>query len=262
MRVRGEYIVGTEFDRLDNILLSFTPPSIPITPPVTTDFEDGTPDGWHFLNTGGISIESSGGNPGKCCRIFDSGNGRSYAIDVDMLSSDNDNIGIMFNYQDNQNTYIFIWNRQGNWRSIVKVENGAESSLISDNVPYSEDVWYHINILFIDGHIDINIDGNQVFSVYDTNYISGGKAGLYARYNSPSYWDNFEVINNNSYKYLDLQVFLEGPFSGSDMNTGLNSSGNIPLSQPYNVPPCNYAGTESGGVYTYDFTFTSNFESF
>ncbi|NOX47177.1 MAG: hypothetical protein GXO89_09395 [Chlorobi bacterium] len=44
---------------------------------------------------------------------------------------------------------------------------------------------------------------------------------------------------------LDLLVYLEGPYSGSHMTTGLNSGGLIPLSQPYNTAPWNYAGTES-----------------
>ncbi|OQX74286.1 MAG: hypothetical protein B6D61_11720 [Bacteroidetes bacterium 4484_249] len=46
---------------------------------------------------------------------------------------------------------------------------------------------------------------------------------------------------------LDLLVYLEGPFSGSQMNTTLNSEGEIPLSQPYNTAPWNYSGTESVG---------------
>jgi hypothetical protein len=44
---------------------------------------------------------------------------------------------------------------------------------------------------------------------------------------------------------LDLLVYLEGPFSGSEMGTSLNFSGVIPLSHPYNSDPWNYSGTES-----------------
>jgi PKD repeat protein len=44
---------------------------------------------------------------------------------------------------------------------------------------------------------------------------------------------------------LELMVFLEGPFSGNQMNTSL---GNLrPLTQPYNILPWNYTGTESVG---------------
>jgi len=43
---------------------------------------------------------------------------------------------------------------------------------------------------------------------------------------------------------LDLKVFLEGPFNGIDMNSNLNNSSFIPLSQPYNTLPWNYFGSE------------------
>ncbi len=50
---------------------------------------------------------------------------------------------------------------------------------------------------------------------------------------------------------LDLKVFLEGPFNGSDMNTNLNGNPELveglPLSQPYNTSPWDYTGTESVG---------------
>ena len=44
---------------------------------------------------------------------------------------------------------------------------------------------------------------------------------------------------------LDLKVFLEGTFNGTAMNTELNNLSMIPLTQPYNAAPWNYAGTES-----------------
>jgi hypothetical protein len=44
---------------------------------------------------------------------------------------------------------------------------------------------------------------------------------------------------------LDLLVFLEGPYSVSEMGTSLNSTGAIPLFQPYNSTPWNYSGSES-----------------
>ena len=52
----------------------------------------------------------------------------------------------------------------------------------------------------------------------------------------------FEI---NAQTTLNLKVFLEGPFNGTFMNTGLNTAGLIPLAQPYNAAPWNYTGTES-----------------
>ena len=44
---------------------------------------------------------------------------------------------------------------------------------------------------------------------------------------------------------LNLKVFMEGPFNSTVMNTTLNSSGLLPLSQPYNGVAWNYTGTEN-----------------
>jgi len=53
-----------------------------------------------------------------------------------------------------------------------------------------------------------------------------------------------DIIDMGAYEYqfpgtgieLELTVFLEGPFNGTDMNTGLNPN-DIPLNQPYNTTP-------------------------
>lgn len=42
-----------------------------------------------------------------------------------------------------------------------------------------------------------------------------------------------------------VKFFLEGPYSVDSMTTSLNTSGYIPLDQPFNTSPWNYTGTES-----------------
>lgn len=46
---------------------------------------------------------------------------------------------------------------------------------------------------------------------------------------------------------VDIGVFLEGPFNGTDMNTHLNAGNFLPLAQPYNTAPWNYNGIEEVG---------------
>ena len=69
--VRVEYINGDEYDRIDNIQLSFTPVVIPVVPVVCSDFEDGGFDGWSFGFTAGVTNQATGGNPGRYIRITD-----------------------------------------------------------------------------------------------------------------------------------------------------------------------------------------------
>ncbi|MCB0806820.1 MAG: hypothetical protein KDC05_13570 [Bacteroidales bacterium] len=45
--------------------------------------------------------------------------------------------------------------------------------------------------------------------------------------------------------YVKISIWLEGPYKQGKMNTDLNKSGYLPTSQPFNVSPWNYDGTES-----------------
>ncbi len=51
----------------------------------------------------------------------------------------------------------------------------------------------------------------------------------------------FKLYFDLTSKFVALNAFLEGPFNGVDMN----SSGVIPLNQPFNGSPWNYSGSES-----------------
>jgi len=53
------------------------------------------------------------------------------------------------------------------------------------------------------------------------------------------------TVEVTGYCILDLKVFLHGPYDSGGMNTYLLMYWQFPFSQPYNIPPWNYAGTES-----------------
>jgi hypothetical protein len=60
--------------------------------------------------------------------------------------------------------------------------------------------------------------------------------------NIPVTWISSQVVIPLS---VNVKTFLQGPFFSTGMSTTLNSSGYLPLSQPYNLPPWNYNGSES-----------------
>jgi|GEM_PF-7102602 len=121
-------------------------------------------------------------------------------------------------------------------------------------------------------HYHLQIDDNSDFSSpeIDTTGIQvidkGASMAIrinelpgYLNLENKYYWwrlsavDGFGIESSfsggaNYFLYLvnaNVKVFLEGPFTGSQMITSLNNYGYIPLSQPYNQEPWNYAGTES-----------------
>jgi hypothetical protein len=60
--------------------------------------------------------------------------------------------------------------------------------------------------------------------------------------------DQVTVTVNAPLISLNLKIMLEGPFVTTEMNTLLNSTGYIPLQQPYGVSPWFYTGNEAVGA--------------
>lgn len=83
----------------------------------------------------------------------------------------------------------------------------------------------------------------------DDVFKTGGVTEVY--YND--FFESFPVQNyNNGSLYgaghivvLNIKAFFEGPYLNNEMTTILNTLGYIPLSQPFNVAPWNYTGSES-----------------
>ena len=87
-------------------------------------------------------------------------------------------------------------------------------------------------------------DNEQISILWNTQYTSITDAQ-----SSPF---NLSFVNGIVYRLyspqvveLNLKVFLEGPYSNNQMTHTLNDLGFIPLSQPYNINPWNYYGSES-----------------
>ncbi|RLD58158.1 MAG: hypothetical protein DRJ05_08520 [Bacteroidetes bacterium] len=91
-----------------------------------------------------------------------------------------------------------------------------------------------------------NVTRNSV--VGDVHFINSS-GGFHGTANED---DPFDNIHWNT--ELELKVYLEGPFNGTEMNTDLDGHPEpvegLPLSQPYNVAPWFYTGTESVSNFT------------
>lgn len=103
------------------------------------------------------------------------------------------------------------------------------------------------------GGMDIDPNGDDTLFTLHFNY-NGGESDLTfdagCEFAEPdltiapvSFFDGAVITGT----YFNIKAFLEGPFNGTTMNTGLNSGGYLPLAQPYSGVPWNYAGTENVG---------------
>lgn len=214
--------------------------------------------GWQFRN--GTWTETSGqlrqtsnyygsGILDGCYALTGSYFWSDYSLSTDFYSTDDDVIGLVINYQNATNMYMFTWNKQVPGRKISKWINGVETVLASEAVAFTQNTWYHADFGTQGGHIWLDINGINIFDIND-NSLNSGKAALFCYANQSSYYDNVEVRCANE---LDLKVFLQGPFNGAVMNTSLNPA-LIPLNQPFQpalpyfgtiTPDWYYTGTES-----------------
>ncbi|MCD4736231.1 MAG: choice-of-anchor J domain-containing protein, partial [Bacteroidales bacterium] len=129
--------------------------------------------------------------------------------------------------------------------------------------------WYNMNGAAMgDLHLDVYMNGNWANDVMpvisgnqgsqwqqrivDLTAYAGQEVKLRFRgitgssYTSDIAIDDVEITGTiGNFIQMDLKAFLEGPFSGSEMSQFLNNYGYLPLSQPYNIEPFFYTGTEA-----------------
>jgi PKD repeat protein len=168
------------------------------------DFDDNKiHPAWRFNNGNWVEsnktmIQNSnyynGGYIGGCYALVGSPEWKNYRLSVDFKSSDDDKIGVVFNYQDANNFYLFTWQQQGTIRALKSFVDGVETNLAIDTLGYQLNQWYQLNLTTIDGQIQVYIDSLMIYSITDINFQSG-RAGLYCHGNQNSYWDNFSIEN-------------------------------------------------------------------
>jgi len=186
---------------------------------LSEDFDDGNFDGWTIVDQGvqdapslwsaatGVMVQSSniyslpaGTELPKLATYAWYTAGTSwtdYQLSLTMRSNDDDKIGVMFRYQDENNYYRFSWDKQRALRRLVKCENGSFTLLAEDSVPYIFG-WDYLLEIVTDGSIlEVYIDNTLIFSVTDASFANGS-VGLYCWGNEGSYFDNIEVVEQTT----------------------------------------------------------------
>jgi hypothetical protein len=118
---------------------------------------------------------------------------KDYTVSADIRSDDDDRMGLVFRFQDEENFYAFSWDRELGERALVRVHQGKEDVLMSDTVLYDPGTWYAVRITLQGSRIRCAVDGVNVFDVTD-DAIPSGKTGLYNNGNDGGYFDNFIVM--------------------------------------------------------------------
>jgi hypothetical protein len=177
------------------------------------DFDDANASDWTVVDEGTINAPSSwsaaGGSMVQSSNIY-AGNGVSvdmpgtyarlehgacwtdYRLTLNMKSDDDDAIGVMFRYRDNNNYYRFSWDRQRSYRRLVRKQDGVFAVLAEDAVPYVTGRTYQIQIAACGATLEVLIDDQLIFSVNDPA-IESGTIAFYSWGNMGSSFDDILV---------------------------------------------------------------------
>jgi hypothetical protein len=125
-------------------------------------------------------------------------------VEVDMSSTANGAMGVVFRYQDENNYYRFLWNNKDGTRRLQACVNGQITDLASDKAKYVKKQVYKLSIIALGPFIAVDINGQRLFTVIDTS-LTTGTVGFYVSNNKGATFDNL-VVNN--YKDAELAPII------------------------------------------------------
>ena len=138
----------------------------------------------------------------------------NYVLSFDMSSADDDIVGVMFRYSDENNYYRFLWDKQRNERRLDKRVGGAFTTLFSEAVPFVQGQTYAVEVSVDGTLLEVSVDGGLVVSLTDSSHVAG-TAAMYVWANDGASFDNVSVSPSGS------------PPSGTSFSERCNGSGVI-----------------------------------
>lgn len=242
---------GEDCAWIDYIVFPYPTPPVFFTPPYQTEFEEAgsMPEGW--INETGddfnwfvLSGPTPSNNTGPS---GDHTTGSGYYIYTEATNPNNpykraDLITPVFDLSLFTDVEVGFW-----YHMYDNTVNNYMGTLHMD--VFLNEVWIEDAMTPISGD-----QGNQWHEqALDLTAYAGEIIRLRFRgitgagYASDMAIDDFSIDGTMLAPFLEVEVkaFLEGPFVATGMATALNNGGLLPLTQPYNMEPWNYTGTES-----------------
>jgi hypothetical protein len=110
--------------------------------------------------------------------------------------------GLVWRYQDPDNYYIVRANALENNVVLYKVEGGKRISLAPQGTPSKtygvkhkvpKQAWSTLKVSFNGPHFEVFFDGTKIMEVEDATFPAAGKAGLWTKADSVTYFDDFRI---------------------------------------------------------------------
>jgi parallel beta-helix repeat protein len=166
-------------------------------------------------------VRETSGN--ETCLLYEKGsNWDNYTLFVDLRSNDSsddeEEIGVMFRYQDQNNYYILRWRNKaiGARMYLQKRVNGTLVTLDSKWVYLDKSEWYEFTIEVDGDDIQVSLDkwwfNNPILKCINDSSFSIGSIALFSSYNENAWFDDVVVIDNDDEMVLLDEGFDHGKF--------------------------------------------------
>lgn len=195
------------------------------------DFEDGDMVGWtihdypdHEISNwyveAGYLIQQSNIGKGKLGTQAVAGQAdwTDYTLSANVVSTDDDYIGVLFRYQDPENYYRFSLSSQ---ISKIRLEKRVDG--VFETIGFLEEMWpecrFNISVDVRGDSIKVYLDQMEYFSIVDTS-LSWGKVGFATYHNNASFFNDITVYDNlkitrNKSLYFDRVPYLQNVLGDS-----------------------------------------------
>ena len=110
--------------------------------------------------------------------------------------------GIVWRYKDPDNYYIVRANALEDNVVLYKVEKGVRTALAPKGTPAKtygvkhrvpKQTWSALSVAFQGNVFTVSFDGQKIFEVEDSTFAAAGKAGLWTKADSVTYFDDFQI---------------------------------------------------------------------
>ena len=190
------------------------------------DFESGDISGWEiidditndhsnwYIEKGYLIQDTDIGSKGKLIGTnIMNGNSEwgDYIIRTNIVCTDDDFIGILFRYNDNDNYYRLILSSQRKEIRIDKKLKGEfyNLAMVSEEWEY---VKFSVTIFLKSENIKIYLNEKQYFDISD-NQLLNGKIGFTSISNLGSFFDDITIYSNYQIKLEEIKhKFIRGPY--------------------------------------------------
>lgn len=131
--------------------------------------------------------------------------GTNCKITFTLRSGDDDELGLMFHYQDRQNYYRFSMNAGQRYRRLTKLVNGQASVIATQEFSYRRDQDYEIKVFVAEGRIQVYLENRRVFDIKDRD-LKAGSIAFYCWKNAGAGFRDLSVTGQGQPVTVDGQA--------------------------------------------------------